>query len=206
MTARQACAVSFVLLMTFFVGCQTTPPTQARRDDLAQDAQALLERFETEDPSIRDVVHRAYGYAIFPNAGKAALVVGGAYGRGVVHEQGRMIGYADITQATIGAQVGGQRFAELIVFESADALTRFKNNQLSFAANASAVAIEKGAGATARYENGVIVFVEPRKGAMLEASVGGQKFTYVPADNATAATTQPREVTIERTETRETTR
>lgn len=177
-------AVTLLLI----AGCQTTPETQAGKDEIIKASDGVVSRFQAEDPSLRDVMHRAYGYAVFPVAGKGGFIVSGGYGRGVVYEQGRLIGYADITQASVGATVGGQSFEELIVFESRDSLERFKNNQLAFAANASAVAIEAGKAASGRYENGVMVFVEPKKGAMLEASVGGQKFTFVPLDRATATT------------------
>jgi hypothetical protein len=42
------------------------------------------------------------------------------------------------------------------------------------------VAIKSGASADAKYADGVAVFTLTRAGAMAEASVGGQKFTYTP--------------------------
>ena len=96
-----------------------------------------------------------------------------------------MIGYADLTQASVGAQLGGQTYSELVVFETKEALDRFRQNKLEFAANASAVILESGAAKAARFENGVAIFVQPRAGAMAEASVGGQKFTFV-TDNTTS--------------------
>ncbi len=56
----------------------------------------------------------------------------------------------------------------------------FKRNDLTFSAQASAVAAEAGVAATADYSNGVAVFILDSKGLMFEASVGGQKFEYVP--------------------------
>ena len=183
-----------LVAMTLLTACATQPDTQAKRENLTDDAQASLNRFQREDPGLKDFLGNAYGYAIFPDVGKGGLVVGGAYGRGQVYEQGRLVGYADLRQATVGAQIGGQTYSELIVFQNADALNRFKSNQLAFSANASAVAIKSGAAATAKYENGVAVFTMPKGGLMAEASVGGQQFTYVPADQAekhTSSTTRP---------------
>jgi lipid-binding SYLF domain-containing protein len=183
--------VPAMALMLFAAGCQTTPPTEAKKEALLDDGQAALQRIEAEDPGIRDVVHRGYGYVIFPDVGKGALIVGGGYGRGAVYEQGNFIGYADISQATVGAQIGGGDFAELIIFENRDALERFKNNQFTFAAGASALAIKKGVATTARYEDGVMVFTLPKAGAMASAAVGGQKFTFKASDRAAGATTRP---------------
>ena len=110
--------------------------------------------------------------------------LGGAYGRGEVYERGQRIGYSDITQATIGLQAGGQSFSELIVFENAAALDRFKTGKFSFSANASAVAVKAGAAGAANFKDGMAVFVKPQGGLMFEASIGGQEFSYKPLSEA----------------------
>ena len=131
-----------------------------------------------EDAGLQSFLDKSYGYVIFPKVGKGGLIAGGAYGRGVVYEQGRMIGYADLTQATVGLQAGGQTYSEVVAFENNEALDRFKQNKLDFSANASAVILKSGAAAAAKYQDGVAVFVMPRAGAMVEASIGGQKFEF----------------------------
>jgi lipid-binding SYLF domain-containing protein len=147
-------------------------------DPLEVQAQAALKRLQAKDPGLKQFLKDAYGYAVFPNVGKAALVLGGAYGRGVVFEQGEMIGYATIGQFTIGVQIGGDTFAELVVFKDEDALERFKQGKVRFAANASAVLVKAGAAATADYEKGVTVFAYASGGMLLEAAIGGQKFNF----------------------------
>jgi len=171
-------------------GCGTTPKSEEKKQDLAAASQRQQDAMVAKNPTLREEVDKAYGYAIFPKVGKGGLIAGGAYGRGVVYEQGRMIGYADLTQATIGLQAGGQAYSELILFQNKESLDRFKQNQVEITANASAVIVKSGAGASAKYENGVAIFIMPRGGAMAEASVGGQKFTFVPSDEA-GATTRP---------------
>jgi lipid-binding SYLF domain-containing protein len=173
------------------VGCQTTPKSAEKKEDLAAAAQRQVDAMIAKDPGLRDVIDKAYANAVFPKIGKGGVIVGGAYGRGVVHEQGMMIGYADMTQASVGAQLGGQTYSEIISFENKEALERFKQNKLALSANLSAVIVESGAAKAARYTDGVAVFVMPRAGAMAEASVGGQKFTFVADDSAGAATTRP---------------
>lgn len=181
-----------VLMAAMVMGCSTSPKSAEDKQDLRAGAERAVERMTAADPDLRGFIDHSHGYAIFPKVGKGGLIAGGAYGRGIVYEQGDMIGYADLTQATIGLQAGGQTYSQLIAFENGAALDRFRNNQLAFSANASAVIIETGAAAAARFEDGVAVFVDPRAGAMAEASVGGQKFTFVPAHAArTGATTRP---------------
>ena len=199
-TRRPLAAIAVLLIV---VGCQTTPDTQAKRDALLDEGQASVKSFEAKDPGITDQIHRAYGYAIFPSVGKGAFVVGGGYGHGAVYEQGQFIGYSDITQATVGAQIGGGEYAELILFENREALERFKNNQLTFNAGASAVIVKTGVAKDAKYENGVLVFTDAKAGAMASAAVGGQKFTYSPAGETTASDKRHEVKTETKTETHE---
>src|SRR5262249_8738084 len=105
---------------------------------------------------------------------------GGAHGTGVVFQNGKAIGEAKISQASIGAQAGAQKFAELLVFETPQDLERFKSGNFELGADVSAVAASEGAAKTARYNHGVAAFVLPNKGLMAQATVGGQKFKFIP--------------------------
>jgi lipid-binding SYLF domain-containing protein len=130
------------------------------------------------DPGLRHFLDNAYGYVVFPNVGSGAAGIGGSYGHGEVYQQGKFIGYADISQWTIGAQLGGQSFGEVIAFERPWSLRQFEAGQTTFDANASAVAVKAGADATAAYSNGVAVFTQAGGGLMLQAAIGGQTFSF----------------------------
>jgi lipid-binding SYLF domain-containing protein len=175
-----------VVALGIAAGCSTAPKSEAKRDTLRADADVALDRFQSTDQTTRDFLNSSKGYAVFPHIGKGGAIAGGAYGHGALYENGRFMGYCDMTQASVGAQLGGQSYSELIVFETTDALNRFKSGNFSFAANASAVANREGAARTAKYENGVAVFVHPNAGLMGEAAIGGQKFNFVSAENAPA--------------------
>lgn len=167
------------------VGCESEPRTPEQQESMRDSARAALSNMMAKDETLDDVIDKAAGYAIFPNVGKGGLVVGGAQGRGEVFQDGEFIGYAQLQQASVGLQAGGQTFRELIVFQDEAALERFKNGKVEFAANASAVALKAGAGASAEFKEGIAVFVEPTGGLMAEASVGGQRFTFTPAEGPT---------------------
>jgi lipid-binding SYLF domain-containing protein len=164
----------------FLAGCSTAPETNTDRNQLNNDSDAAVNDFKTQDPKLGDLMTNSYGYAIFPSVGKGAVGVGGAYGQGQVYQQGKRVGYADITQGTVGVSVGGETYAELIIFQNADALQAFQSGQLTFAADASAVAVKDGAAADAKWTHGMGVFIYVKGGLMTEASVGGQKFNYEP--------------------------
>ena len=117
---------------------------------------------------------------MFPSVGKGGLVVGAAYGKGLVIVDDEVVGYTSMTQGTIGLQIGGQKYAQFIFFKDATAIDHFRRGNFEFGAQASAVAISKGASADASYDGGVAVFTHAAGGLMIEGSVGGQKFTYEP--------------------------
>lgn len=148
---------------------------------LHADVEAKLKQFKAENPGLKQLLADAYGYAVFPEVGKAALVVGGSYGQGEVFEKGKLAGYATISQFTIGVQVGGDSFSELIIFENMEALNRFKSQKVEFAANASAVLVRAGTAKMNDYEQGVKTMALSSGGMLLEAAIGGQKFTFKPA-------------------------
>ncbi len=173
-------AVIQTVVAGLLISCSTAPSTREGRDDLLQQATATMSEMSREDPRLDDLVRRGYGYALFPEIAKGGLVFGGGYGRGVVYEQGQHIGYADLSQASFGLQVGGQTYSELIVFENKAALERLKQGRVELAADASAVILKTGAAVNARFVDGIAVFVRPIGGAMAEATVGGQQVTYVP--------------------------
>ena len=155
--------------------------SKGKNATLEEEVQATLKRLEAKDQGLKQFLKKSYGYAVFPSVGKAALVVGGAYGKGLVFERGKMIGYATMSQLTLGVQLGGDTFTEVLAFESKESLDRFKKGRTAFAANASAVLVKAAAGGTADFEKGVAALAYTRGGMMLEMAIGGQKFKFKPA-------------------------
>lgn len=151
---------------------------------LVKDAEATVQAFARTDPGLSRFFDTAVGWVVFPSVGKGGAGVGGAYGRGVLFEHGQPTGRSTLTQVTIGAQLGGQAYSEIVFFESSDALTSFKKGQLAMAAQVSAVIASSGASANAKYSQGVAVFTLAKSGLMAEASIGGQKFGFRPFPKA----------------------
>ena len=161
-------------------GCATAPRSLEGKANIENDAATTLAKAKTTDPSLAGVFSGAAGYAVFPSVGKGAMGVGGAYGKGVLFQRGNAVGYCDLSQATIGFQLGGQAYTEIIAFQTEQAVESFKQGNCRFDAQATAVALKSGAGANAKFTNGVAVFTMDAEGLMFEASVGGQKFSYQP--------------------------
>ncbi len=147
---------------------------------LTSEAKATIATFKKTDPKLDKFFGSAAGYVVFPTIAKGAVGVGGAGGDGVLFVGGQPIGRSSMGQASIGFQLGGQTYSEIIFFETPSALSDFKKGNFALAAQASAVALAAGASANAKYEHGVAVFTATKGGLMYEASVGGQKFGYEP--------------------------
>ena len=168
-----------VATVALILGLVAAAPAHASDDSLrkANDTIALMKK---ADAGLTKFFSGATGYAVFPNVAKGAIGVGGAHGSGVLFEGGAGIGKTTVSQVTVGFQLGGQAYSEIVFFENAATLSNFKHGNFAFAAQVSAVAIKSGASANAKYQCGVAVFTMAKGGLMYEASVGGQKFGFQP--------------------------
>ena len=154
----------------------TAEPTVAASPEVA----VTLERFRKLDAGADSFVDGAYGYVVFPTVGKGGAGIGGAYGEGEVYEQHTLVGTATLTQLTVGFQLGGQSYSEVIFFRDKRTLDDFRNGNFELGAQASAVAVTAGASTDAAYDGGVAVFTIAKGGLMYEATVAGQKFGFEP--------------------------
>lgn len=149
--------------------------------------------------AVQPFFQNSYGYAIFPTVGKAGFFIGGAYGTGQVYRGGMVTGKTSLIKASIGFQLGGQAFSEIIFLQDQRAYNEFISGNFEFDAAASVVAItagvqaragtvgvsasatagpETGAQAIIGYQKGMAVFIHAKGGLMYEAAIGGQKFSF----------------------------
>ncbi len=161
--------LTLLMSQTVSAGWDPAKPSEARK---------AVTEFKEADPSLQRFFESAYAYAVFPTVGKAGFGFGGAYGSGVVFQSGKPIGETSLTQVTIGFQLGGQAYREIIFFRDRLTLEAFKRGNFELSAQASAVAVTVGASADVDFEKGVAVFTLAKGGLMYEASIGGQKFDY----------------------------
>lgn len=151
---------------------------QDKKQELIKDAKAAKQAFIDEDSRIKENLDSAAGYAIFPNVGKGAWILGGAAGNGVVFEKGQLVGFSELRQIDVGFQFGGQAYREIIIFKTQSALDSFKEGNFEFSGSASAVVWDKGKGESIQFQDGVGVALMPKAGAMVGISIGGQEFDY----------------------------
>ncbi|MEX0361331.1 hypothetical protein [Flagellimonas sp.] len=158
-----------------------TATAQNKKDrKIINDAKRAKKTLLKADRGLQRFFDNSAGYVLFPNVGKGGFIIGGASGNGAVYENGEVVGMANLKKLNVGFQAGGQAIIEIIFFETAVDLERFKEGKFQFAAETSAVALKSGIAFNAKYKDGVAVFALPKAGLMADASVGGQKFGYKP--------------------------
>ena len=152
-----------------------------------------------EEAGVSDMFNSAYGYALFPTIGKAGFVVGGAFGKGRVYKQGEYYGDTKMTQASIGFQLGGSGFSQVVFFMDQRAFDEFTNGSFEFGIDAQVVALTAvasasgstgGSSATASggknnavtsgdgYNKGMATYTITKGGLLYDVSVGGQTFSF----------------------------
>lgn len=169
-----------VLTLSFVFSITLNAQVGGWHPERVKNSKEALNKMIKETPRLQIFKDKAYGYAVFPRVTKVGIGIGGAAGRGIVFKNHKVIGSSSLKQASIGLQLGGQQYSEVIFFENKKAYDHFINGNLKFDAQASAVAITVGASVNVAYHNGVAVFTRVKGGLMYEASIGGQHFSFKP--------------------------
>jgi lipid-binding SYLF domain-containing protein len=172
------CSLVLSALGMGLVGCATAPTTPQEQAQLSSDSQRALTRLFEDNPGLRNIVDNSYAYVVFPTVGEGAIGIGAAHGQGEAFKGGNLVGYAEMTRVDIGPQIGGQEYAELLVFRTRDAFDKFTNNTFTFAADAAAVILKSGVAAEAKWNDDVAVFQRSAGGLFAGAAIGGQRFTF----------------------------
>jgi len=189
------CSVRFMLPLLMFILTAMIPASV-----FADSYSSTIELFQKT--GARPFLTNCYGYAVFPTVGKGGVIaIGGSFGKGQVYKQGRLTGKVVMSKLSIGFQLGGQAFSQIIFFQDQRAYNEFTRGSFEFDASASAVAVTAGVQAKAGteggtagasvgpstgvqadigYFKGMAVFVHAKGGLMYELAIGGQKFDFIP--------------------------
>ncbi len=182
MTSKTMSSLALAAIASLlFAACASVPESRGERQALVSQANSTLQMMTARDPSLQEVLDRSAGYVVFPSNGEAGvLLAGGSAGVGVVFENGQPIGFARVREGTLGPQLGGQEFSELLIFQDRTALDRLRGGNFDLTANLEATALTWGVGRQLNFENGVAAIVSSETGLMAGATVGGQSITFEP--------------------------
>jgi len=142
---------------------------------------AAMNILQEKQPSVKELLQKSYGFAVIPSIGNASLVLGGDYGVGEVFVKDHVIGYAGIGKVTLGVQLGGTNFHQMIVFNNEENWKQFKAGKYSFAADAGVAIVKAGAQASKGFGAGTVAFVFNEGGMLLDLDIGIQKFVFKPS-------------------------
>ena len=171
--------LSSLLLITFTLPALAGGSAD-KQDDMQLAVQSALRSATEKDPGLKAWIDSAAAYAVFPKVGKAGIGIGGARGHGLLIQGDKTLADVTLSQITVGFQLGGQVYIEIIFFKDQTAVDDFMRGNFEMGAQVSAVAVTLGASADAAYNKGVAVFTIAEGGLMYEASIGGQKFKVKP--------------------------
>ena len=181
-------AIAVGLGSVAMIGCTTTPPGSeasgpSERAAMEKNVDATLSRLYTTVPGSREMLQRAAGVLVFPSVVGGSFVVGAEYGRGALREGGRTTGYYSTTAGSIGFQAGGQSKAVIYVFNTGEALQKFKASNGWTAGVDATVAVGKiganGSVDTETMKQAVSSFILTNVGLEAGASVGAAKVTRI---------------------------
>ena len=166
----------------------------AKADDYSQ----TIENFKSS-PVTETFFKDAYAFAVYPTIGKGGIGIGAAHGKGAVYLAGEKVGKSTMSQLSIGFQLGGQAYSQIIFFQDKRSFEEFTSGNFEFSAEASAVALTMAAQAKAGtsgtsssqgtdsdstkqnkafYHKGMAVMTLAKGGLMYEAALAGQKYSY----------------------------
>lgn len=173
---------SLLALASLPVACgpSSSLPPEEQVKILKGDVQATIDTCKSKFPEKAKEFASAYGYAVYPSVGKGGLIVGGFEGKGLVYERSSLVARSSIGGGTLGAQIGGQSFSEVVFFKDKAAFEKFKRGETAFQAGGSATAGTASASAANDYKDGVMVLTFGGGGLMLEGVIGGQTFSFEP--------------------------
>jgi lipid-binding SYLF domain-containing protein len=185
MERRHFLAGSFVALgvLALGAGCSSSPPTAAeatgKKREIDAGADAALTRLYGQTRGSRELVQKAQGVLVFPSVLSAGIGIGGEYGEGVLRSGGRTIGYYKTTTGSLGATLGAQSKAVIILFMTNPAYQQFVSSSgWTAGADASVAVAETGADGSVDTRTAsapVIGFVLTNTGLMFNLSLNGTK-------------------------------
>ena len=196
---RRTMLLSAALLSTMAVAaCEQSPrgraatdpavavggPTKAQTIDANVDA-SLVDLYRAV-PQAKTLVDKANGVLVFPSITKAGFVVGGEYGQGALRVDGKTVGYYSLTSGSVGLTAGVQNASQVILFNTAEALEKFRNSSgWTAGVDASVALLKIGAGGTidTRTANSPVqAIIYGTEGLIVDASIAGQKITRIDPD------------------------
>jgi len=160
--------------------------TAASAEKIDSRANEALTQFKEDINGAEAFLAQAAGYLVFPRVVKVGLGIGGEHGEGVLRVGGKTAGYYATTSASIGFQAGAQAKSIIVIFMTAESLSKFQSSDgWKVGIDGSVALIDMGGGKTidsSNIKDPVVGFVFGSKGLMYNLTLEGSKFTKITPD------------------------
>ncbi|HFQ61278.1 MAG TPA: hypothetical protein ENK39_03130 [Epsilonproteobacteria bacterium] len=170
----------FIKLIFVILLSMTTLTMAKSAKTLDHDANMAINKFISENKSADAFLVKAKAFLVFPEIKEAGFFVGGKYGEGVLRVQRTTKGYYSMTAASVGMQMGAQKYSMIIAFTTDEALNKFLladdewdtevDGKIAVAEWNSKEELDKD------YKDPMVAFVFDSKGLMGSFSMEGTKF------------------------------
>ena len=168
------------IIIFFLLSCQTIDQKNSG-SVINRDAELVLQNLFEIDPDTISIYKNASATLIIPKITKAGLVLGGAYGEGVLRINEAPVDYYSLASASYGPQIGAQQYSNIIFFMTEEALQKFRvKDGWELGADAEVVFRNKGysIGVSSKtISKPVYAIVFDQRGLLAGTSLVGAKFS-----------------------------
>ena len=180
---RQALGALFALSLALACPASAAAATKAEKQaDVRKMAQETLSRLYKAQPSAKQVVESAAGYAVFSNFGMKIFIAGGGSGQGIaVNNRAKAETFMKMVEVQAGLGFGVKKFRLVWVFEKQSDLDAFVNSGWEFGAQSTVAAQVSGKGGEVfagamSVSPGVWLYQLTDDGLALELTAKGTKY------------------------------
>ena len=117
--------ISLTIISFLLLSCQNIDQINSG-SVINRDAELVLQTLFEIDPDAVSIYKNAPATLIIPRITKAGLMLGGAYGEGVLRINEAPVDYYSLASASYGFQIGAQQYSNIIFFMTEEALQKFR--------------------------------------------------------------------------------
>lgn len=155
----------------------------ATAEDLNTEAQHALDKLYKTNSVAKDISEKAEAILVFPSIVKAGLVFGGAYGEGVLMEDGKVNNYYNSVTGSWGLQAGAQSYGYAVFLMNDKAVDYLKETHgWEVGVGPTVVVVDEGIAknlSTSTLKEDAYAFIFDQSGLMAGVSIEGTKITEI---------------------------
>ena len=178
-------SIGLIVLAAFAItGCALGPQKGSRIGDFEHDNTEKAREAFMHDERLASFFEQSEIVVVYPTNVRAGMGFGAAYGYGLVYRDGEIIGRSRMYQVSVGANLGGQIYRQILFFKTERAFEQLMGGLMEFAGQANVAVATLGMSSTPSFNTEVALFTQLRSGLLIEGSVGGHRYAYWPVEQS----------------------